>query len=120
MSTSVSKSIAAPFSVTAYSNPKGLTSTTAATATYDASANAAFKLFNKFSLFFIGQSDANEEPTKSMTSWASTTLSNRTTNGVHTSSNVSSFAIVVDLNFKGYFDVPPYCLSTASPPSTQS
>lgn len=102
--TTVTKSTAAPFSVTAYSNPKGLTATTAATATYDASANAAFKFVNKFSLYVVGQSDANEEPTKSMTSWASSTLSSRTTNGVNASSNVSSFAIVVDINFKAKFD----------------
>ena len=102
--TTVTKSPAAPFSVNAYSNPLGLTATTTATATYDASANAAFKFVNKFSLYVVGQSDANEEPTKSMTSWASTTLSSRTTNAVNTSSNVSSFAIIVDFNFKAKFD----------------
>ena len=98
------RSTAAPFSVTAYTNPRGLTSTTAVTTSYDASANAAFKFVNKFSLFLIGQSYADEEPTRSMTSWASTTLSNRTTNGLNVSSNVSSFAIIVDINFKAKFD----------------
>ena len=114
------KSSAAPFSVIAYTNPKALTATTTATSTYDASANTAFKLVNKFSLFVVGQSDANEDPTKSMTNWASTTLSNRTTNGVNASSNVSSFAIIVDLTFKAKFDVAPYCLSNAASPTFQA
>ena len=102
--TTTTKSSAAPFSVTAYTNPKGLTATTAATSSYDASANTAFKIVNMFKLYVVGQSDANEEPTKSMTSWASTTLSNRTTNAVNASSNVSSFAIIVDIDFKAKFD----------------
>ena len=103
MTTTTTKATAAPFSVT-YSNPKGLTATTAATSSYDASANTAFKIVNMFKLYVVGQSDANEEPTKSMTSWASSTLSSRTTNGVNASSNVSSFAIIVDIDFKAKFD----------------
>jgi hypothetical protein len=116
----VTKSTAAPFSASAYSNPKGLTATTAATASYDASAVGSFKLLNKFSLTVVGQSDANEEPTKSMTKWSSETLSNRTTNSVNASSNVSSFAIVVDINLKAVFESLPYCLTTGASPTFQA
>ena len=106
---SVTKVTAAPFSSTAYSNPKALTATTAATATFDASANASFKLINKFNLFVVGQTDAAEEPTKSMTTWFATSLATRTTNSVFVSSNVSSFAIVVDVTTKALLKVNVYC-----------
>ena len=112
--TTTTKSSAAPFSASAYSNPKGLTATTAATSSYDTTANTAFKIVSMFKLYVLGQSDANEEPTKSMTKWSSETLSNRTTNSVNASSNVSSFAIVVDIDFKAKFDNPVYCPAAAN------
>jgi hypothetical protein len=47
------KVTAAPFATTAYSNEL-LTTTSTPQATFDASANATFKLLNTFKLFIIG------------------------------------------------------------------
>ena len=114
--TTVTKSTAAPFSVTAYSNPKGLLSTTTATASFDQTGKAGFNVLSTMKLFVVGQSSAEEEPTKSMTKWSTDTAATRKTAAVDVSSNVSSFAIVVDVTTKALLAQSVYCLSTASPP----
>jgi hypothetical protein len=101
--------------VTAYSN-KALTATTTATATYDTTSNTAFKLIDKFSLFVVGQMSAEEEPTKSMTKWSTDTAATRKTAAVDVSSNVSSYAIVVDVTTKLLLAQSVYCLSTDATP----
>ena len=107
--TTVTKSTAAPFSVTAYSNPKGLTSTTTATASFDQTGKAGFNVLSMMKLFVVGQSSAEEEPTKSMTKWHTDTAASRKTNSVDVSSNVSSFAIIVDLTTKAKLLEKVYC-----------
>jgi hypothetical protein len=93
------KVTAAPYSTTAYSN-EALTATTTATASFDTKDTAAFKILSTFKLFVVGQTSAEKEPTKSMTKWSTDTAATRKTNAVDVSSNVSSFAIVVDLTTK--------------------
>lgn len=90
----------APFSTTVYTNPKGLTSTATPTATFASGTTAGWTLLDSFKLFVAGQSEATEEPTKSMTKWSTDTAATRKTAGVDASTNVSSFAIVVDLTTK--------------------
>ena len=110
--TTVTKSTAAPFSVTAYSNPKGLLSTSTPQGTFDSAAKNDFKVLSTFKLFVVGQSDAAEEPTKSMTKWVTDTAASRKTNAVDVSSNVSSFAIIVDLTTKAKLLANVYCGAT--------
>jgi len=95
--TTVTKVTAAPYSTTAYTNTL-LTATTTATATF--TPTTLFSIVKKFDLWVVGQSGADLEPTKSMTKWFSDTASSRKTNSVDVASNVSSFAIVVDVTTK--------------------
>lgn len=100
------KPTAAPYATTAYTNPL-LTATATAQISYEATAD--FKLVKTFKTFIIGQSSADAEPTKSMTKWSTDTAANRKTAGVDVSTNVSSFAIVVDITTKGKVTQPVYC-----------
>ena len=102
----MSKPTAAPFATTVYTNPL-LTATTTAQISYDATAD--FKLIKSFKTFIIGNSSADAEPTKSMTTWFATSLATRTLNSVFVSSNVSSFAIVVDVTTKATLKANVYC-----------
>ena len=124
--TTVTKSTAAPFSVTAYTNPKGLTATTTATASFDHTGKTGFSVLATMKLYVVGQSSAEEEPTKSMTKWSTDTVANRKTNSIDVSSNVSSFAIIVDLTTKAKLLANVYCglttveqnANTAAAPTT--
>ena len=112
--TTVTKSSAAPFSVTAYSNPKGLLTTTTPQATLDTTGKTEFKLLVSFKLYVVGQSSAEEEPTKSMTKWSTDTVANRKTNSIDVSSNVSSFAIIVDITTKLVLKQNVFCGTSAT------
>ena len=107
--TTTTKSSAAPFSVTAYTNPKGLLATTTATASFDHTGKTGFSVLATMKLYVVGQSSAEEEPTKSMTKWSTDTVANRKTNSIDVSSNVSSFAIIVDLTTKAKLLANVYC-----------
>jgi len=99
MTTTATKvSAAAPFATSFFTN-EALTATTTPQATVEATA-ATFKLLNTFKLYVVGQTSAEKEPTKSMTKWSTDTAASRKSAGVDISSNVSSFAIVVDLTTK--------------------
>ena len=102
------KPTAAPYSTTAYNNPL-LTATTTAQISYDASAVNDVKLVKMFKAYIIGQSSAEAEPTKSMTKWSTDTAATRKTAGVDVSTNVSSFAIVVDVTTKKKLAEPVFC-----------
>ena len=115
--TTVTKSTAAPFSVTAYTNPKGLTATTTATASFDHTGKTGFSVLATMKLYVVGQSSAEEEPTKSMTKWSTDTAATRKSAAVDVSSNVSSYAIVVDVTTKALLAQSVYCLSSANPPA---
>lgn len=94
------KVTAAPFSTTFFTN-EALTATTTPQASVDAAAvTTTFKLLNTFKLYVVGQTSAEKEPTKSMTKWSTDTAATRKTAAVDVSSNVSSFAIVVDITTK--------------------
>ena len=112
--TTVTKSSAAPFSVTAYSNPKGLLATTTPQAMLDTTGKAEFKLLATFKLYVVGQSTAEEEPTKGMTKWSTETAASRKTNSVDVSSNVSSFAIIVDITTKLVLKQNVFCGATGA------
>ena len=102
----MSKPTAAPFATTVYTNPL-LTATTTAQISYDATAD--FKLIKSFKTFIIGNSSADAEPTKSMTKWSTDTAATRKTAGVDVSTNVSSFAIVVDVTTKAKLAMNVFC-----------
>ena len=102
------KPTAAPYSTTAYTNPL-LTATTTAQISYDATSVTEFKVVKMFKTFVIGQSSAEAEPTKTMTKWSTDTAATRKTAGVDVSTNVSSFAIVVDVTTKKKLAEPVFC-----------
>ena len=93
------KPTAAPYATT-YTNTKGLLTTTTANISHDASAIADFKLLNMFKVYVIGQASAEESPTKDLTKWSTDTAATRKTAGVDATTNVSSYAIIVDVTTK--------------------
>lgn len=106
--TTVTKSAAAPFSTTAYTNA-GLTATSTPqiSSTVDAT---AFKVVSTFKVHILGETDAAKEPTKGMTAWVSSSTAARTSGAVLVSSNVSSYAIIVDIATKKLFlEKAPFC-----------
>lgn len=109
--TTITKSATSPF-VTTFTHP-GLTATSTATASITPT-DAMFKLTTSFKIFVIGQSDAALEPTKSMSKWVTDTAAARKSGTVDASSNVSSFAIVVEVATKAVLNVDVYCSTTGS------
>lgn len=105
--TTVTKSAAAPFSTTAYTNA-ALTAT--ATPQISSTVDAAFKMVSTYKVYILGETDAAKEPTKSMTTWVSSSAAARKSGAVDVSSNVSSYAIIVDIATKKLFlEKPPFC-----------
>ena len=102
------KPTAAPYA-TAYTNAKGLLTTTTAQISYDAAAVADFKLLSSFKAYIIGQSSAEESPTKDMTKWSTDTAATRKTAGVDIGTNVSSYAIIVDVTTKAKIGGAGWC-----------
>jgi len=102
----MSKVTANPFAATAIT----LATTDTAKITLDTATVADWKLLKTFNVYVVGQSDAAKEPTKGLATWISSSAALRKTNAVDVSSNVSSYAIIVDVTTKkALADYPVYC-----------
>ena len=68
-----------------------------------------FKLLNTFKAYVIGQALADESPTREMTRWSTDTAATRMTAGVYANTNVSSYAIIVDVTTKAKIGGAGWC-----------
>lgn len=95
--TTTTKFSAAP---TTYSN-EALTATTAARIEWTGTSTAAnsFVTARSVKVFLVGQSDANKEPTKAINAWWAANSSAITAASLQKSLQVSSWAIVVDIEW---------------------